>query len=111
MVQNCSHQLDWYLDLHRLDFVFCLKKLTLFGQLWRLEPLRTEKKEMWRREMKWLLCVSDHIVEMTLTWQTFLDGTNLRYRLRIAYCGIGYVSCSFFFSQVVCLRKKNTYLD
>ncbi|CAF1723520.1 unnamed protein product [Brassica oleracea var. botrytis] len=33
---------------------------------------------MWRREMKWLLCVSDHIVEMTLTWQTFLDGTNLR---------------------------------
>ncbi|KAF2573930.1 hypothetical protein F2Q70_00005152 [Brassica cretica] len=28
--------------------------------------------------MKWLLCVSDHIVEMTLTWQTFRDGTNLR---------------------------------
>ncbi|KAH0857530.1 hypothetical protein HID58_085791 [Brassica napus] len=39
-MQNCSHQLDWYLDLRRLDFVFCLKKLTLFGQLWRLEPLR-----------------------------------------------------------------------
>ncbi|EOA20315.1 hypothetical protein CARUB_v10000622mg [Capsella rubella] len=50
---------------------------TLFGQLWRLEPLPTEKKEMWRREMEWLLCVSDHIVEMTPTWQTFPDGTKL----------------------------------
>ncbi|XP_010423908.1 PREDICTED: rop guanine nucleotide exchange factor 7 [Camelina sativa] len=50
---------------------------TLFGQLWRLEPLPTEKKDMWRREMEWLLCVSDHIVEMTPTWQTFPDGTKL----------------------------------
>ncbi|CAN8237551.1 unnamed protein product [Cochlearia groenlandica] len=50
---------------------------TLFGQLWRLEPLSIEKKEMWRREMEWLLCVSDHIVEMTPTWQTFPDGSKL----------------------------------
>ncbi|KAF8105101.1 hypothetical protein N665_0163s0071 [Sinapis alba] len=50
---------------------------TLFGQLWRLEPLPNEKKDMWRREMEWLLCVSDHIVEMTPTWQTFPDGTKL----------------------------------
>jgi hypothetical protein len=54
-----------------------LLEATLFGQLWRLEPLPTEKKEMWRREMEWLLCVSDHIVEMTPTWQTFPDGTKL----------------------------------
>ncbi|CAH8379302.1 unnamed protein product [Eruca vesicaria subsp. sativa] len=50
---------------------------TLFGQLWRLEPLPKEKKDMWRREMEWLLCVSDHIVEMSPTWQTFPDGTKL----------------------------------
>ncbi|KAL0888807.1 hypothetical protein Bca101_012790 [Brassica carinata] len=50
---------------------------TLFGQLWRLEPLPKEKKDMWRREMEWLLCVSDHIVEMTPTWQTFPDGSKL----------------------------------
>jgi hypothetical protein len=55
---------------------------TLFGQLWRLEPLPTEKKEMWRREMEWLLCVSDHIVEMTPTWQTFPDGTKLEVQIR-----------------------------
>lgn len=50
---------------------------TLFGQLWRLEPLPKEKKDMWRREMEWLLCVCDHIVEMSPTWQTFPDGSKL----------------------------------
>ncbi|CAL4893874.1 unnamed protein product [Urochloa decumbens] len=50
---------------------------TIFGQLWRLEPLPPEKKAMWRREMDWLLCVSDHIVELVPTWQTFPDGTRL----------------------------------
>ncbi|KAI6698356.1 hypothetical protein NL676_018475 [Syzygium grande] len=50
---------------------------TLFGQLWRLEPIPLEKKAMWRREMEWLLCVSDHIVEFTPLWQTFPDGSKL----------------------------------
>ncbi|KAF8703874.1 hypothetical protein HU200_031971 [Digitaria exilis] len=50
---------------------------TIFGQLWRLEPLLPEKKAMWRREMDWLLCVSDHIVELVPTWQTFPDGTRV----------------------------------
>ncbi|XP_050213774.1 rop guanine nucleotide exchange factor 7-like [Mercurialis annua] len=50
---------------------------TLFGQLWRLEPLPTEKKAMWRREMEWFLCVSDHIVEFIPSWQTFPDGSKL----------------------------------
>ncbi|GAU41029.1 hypothetical protein TSUD_133360, partial [Trifolium subterraneum] len=50
---------------------------TAFGQLWRLEPLPCEKKEMWRREMEWLLSVSDHIVELIPSWQTFPDGKKL----------------------------------
>ncbi|XP_061366888.1 rop guanine nucleotide exchange factor 7-like [Gastrolobium bilobum] len=50
---------------------------TIFGQLWRLEPMRTEKKAMWRREMEWLLSVSDHIVELVPNWQTFPDGSKL----------------------------------
>ncbi|KAL0344506.1 UNVERIFIED_CONTAM: Rop guanine nucleotide exchange factor 7 [Sesamum radiatum] len=50
---------------------------TLFGQVWRLEPLQPEKKLMWRREMECLLCVSDHIVELIPSWQTFPDGTKL----------------------------------
>ncbi|KAL1544726.1 Rop guanine nucleotide exchange factor 5 [Salvia divinorum] len=50
---------------------------TVFGQLWRLEPLQPEKKTMWSREMEWLLCVSDYIVELKPSWQTFPDGTRL----------------------------------
>ncbi|KAJ1384290.1 PRONE domain [Sesbania bispinosa] len=56
---------------------------TLFGQLWRLEPLRSEKKAMWRREMEWLLSVSDHIVELTPNWQTFPDGSKLEHCYRV----------------------------
>ncbi|PSR93155.1 Rop guanine nucleotide exchange factor like [Actinidia chinensis var. chinensis] len=50
---------------------------SVFGQLWRLEPLPSEKKSMWQREMEWLLCVSDHIVELKPSWQTFPDGSKL----------------------------------
>ncbi|GMP69307.1 hypothetical protein CsSME_00028618 [Camellia sinensis var. sinensis] len=50
---------------------------TAFGQLWRLEPLPSEKKSMWRREMECLICVSDHIVEFAPSWQTFPDGSKL----------------------------------
>lgn len=50
---------------------------TAFGQLWRLEPLPMEKKQMWQREMECLLCVSDHIVEFKPSWQTLADGTKL----------------------------------
>ncbi|OIT38686.1 PREDICTED: rop guanine nucleotide exchange factor 5-like [Nicotiana attenuata] len=50
---------------------------TIFGQLWRLEPLPVEKKSMWRREMEWLVAVSDYIVELIPSWQTFPDGTKL----------------------------------
>ena len=50
---------------------------TLFGQIWRLEPLPLVKKSMWRREMELLLCVSDHIVELIPSWQTLPDGSKL----------------------------------
>ncbi|KAJ8764100.1 hypothetical protein K2173_005005 [Erythroxylum novogranatense] len=50
---------------------------TIFGQLWRLEPLPSEKKLMWRREMECLLCVANHIVELMPSCQTFPDGSKL----------------------------------
>lgn len=65
---------------------------TLFGQVWRLEPLPPEKKAMWRREIEWLLCVSDHIVELTPTWQTFPDGSKLEVQL-----------CTYFHNGYMCL--------
>lgn len=46
----------------------------MFGELWRLEPLAPQKKAMWRREMEWLLCVSDSIVELVPSIQQFPGG-------------------------------------
>lgn len=37
----------------------------------------SEKKSMWQREMEWLLSVSEHIVELIPSWQTFPDGNRL----------------------------------
>ncbi|KAK9129339.1 hypothetical protein Sjap_009826 [Stephania japonica] len=47
---------------------------TVFGELWRLEPLAPQKKSMWCREMEWLLCVSDSIVELVPSVQEFPGG-------------------------------------
>ncbi|KAG6522986.1 rop guanine nucleotide exchange factor 1-like [Zingiber officinale] len=47
---------------------------SVFGELWRLEPLAPQKKAMWRREMDWFLSVSDHIVELTPSVQQFPGG-------------------------------------
>uniref|UniRef100_A0A1D1XGN4 Rop guanine nucleotide exchange factor 1 n=1 Tax=Anthurium amnicola TaxID=1678845 RepID=A0A1D1XGN4_9ARAE len=47
---------------------------TVFGELWRLEPLASQKKAMWRREMEWLLSVSDYIVELIPSLQEFPGG-------------------------------------
>lgn len=44
---------------------------TVFGELWRLEPLMPEKKTIWKRDMEWLLCVSDSIVELNPSLQEF----------------------------------------
>lgn len=48
---------------------------SVFGELWRLEPLAHERKVRWRREMGWLLSVSDHIVEFVPSLQALPDGS------------------------------------
>lgn len=50
---------------------------SVFGELWRLEPLAAQKKSMWNREMQWLLSVSDSIVELMPTWQELPQGGSL----------------------------------
>ncbi|XWS14406.1 hypothetical protein CRYUN_Cryun35bG0006500 [Craigia yunnanensis] len=47
---------------------------SVFGKLWKLEPLSQQRKLMWRREMDWLLCVSDSIVELKPSLQEFPGG-------------------------------------
>ncbi|KAH1094013.1 hypothetical protein GYH30_039654 [Glycine max] len=48
---------------------------TAFGQNLKLEPLKPEKKAMWRREMNCLLSVCDYILEFSPTAQYLEDGT------------------------------------
>lgn len=50
---------------------------TVFGHNLRLEPLKPEKKAMWKREMDCLLSVCDYIVEFFPTLQTLCDGTTV----------------------------------
>ncbi|CAI0472179.1 unnamed protein product, partial [Linum tenue] len=50
---------------------------TVFGQNLRLEPLKPEKKAMWKREMDCLLSVCDYIVEFIPKSQNLRDGTAL----------------------------------
>ncbi|KAG4963453.1 hypothetical protein JHK85_040905 [Glycine max] len=48
---------------------------TVVGQNLKLEPLKPEKKAMWRREMNCLLSVCDYILEFSSTAQYLEDGT------------------------------------
>ncbi|XP_023751274.1 rop guanine nucleotide exchange factor 1 [Lactuca sativa] len=47
---------------------------SVFGELWRLEPLAPQKKAMWQREMEWLLSVSDSIVDFVPSIQQSPSG-------------------------------------
>ncbi|CAM8980976.1 unnamed protein product [Rhodiola kirilowii] len=50
---------------------------SVFGQMWRLEPLPQVRKSMWRREMECLLCVTNYIVEFKPSWHTYPDGSQV----------------------------------
>lgn len=47
---------------------------TVFGELWKLEPLCEEKKVRWRKEMDWLLSPTTYMVELVPTKQSGADG-------------------------------------
>ncbi|XP_022017765.1 rop guanine nucleotide exchange factor 7-like [Helianthus annuus] len=59
---------------------------THFGQIWRLEPLCPKKKSTWQREIEWLLCVSDYIIELIPSWQTYPDGSKVELGIWV-WCG------------------------
>ncbi|XP_021892863.1 rop guanine nucleotide exchange factor 12 isoform X2 [Carica papaya] len=50
---------------------------SVFGEQWRLEPMSAERKARWRREIDWLLSVTDYIVEFVPSQQKNKDGTNM----------------------------------
>ena len=85
---ECYHQSLWYFPLASVnkfwflllvyflpfsDSIFVIVA-TVFGELWRLEPMAPQKKAMWCREMQWLLSVSDSIVELVPSIQQYPGG-------------------------------------
>ncbi|OMO58163.1 Plant specific Rop nucleotide exchanger, PRONE [Corchorus olitorius] len=50
---------------------------SVFGEQSKLEPMAPDTKARWRKEMDWLLSVTDHIVEFVPSQQKSKDGTNM----------------------------------
>ncbi|KAJ8476584.1 hypothetical protein OPV22_020311 [Ensete ventricosum] len=50
---------------------------SVFSEQRRLEPMPAERKARWRKEIDWLLSVTDHIVELVPSQQTSKDGSNM----------------------------------
>jgi len=50
---------------------------SVFGEESKLEPMSPERKSRWRKEIEWLLSVTDHIVEFVPSQQKSMDGTNM----------------------------------
>lgn len=48
---------------------------SVFGEQSKLEPMSVERKARWRKEIDWLLSVTDHIVEFVPSQQQNSDGT------------------------------------
>ncbi|KAE9596859.1 putative PRONE domain-containing protein [Lupinus albus] len=48
--------------------------VTVFGELWKLEPLSEERKSKWRREMDWLLSPTNYMVELVPAKQSGANG-------------------------------------
>ncbi|KZV26082.1 rop guanine nucleotide exchange factor 12-like [Dorcoceras hygrometricum] len=48
---------------------------SVFGEQKRLEPMLPDTKARWRKEIDWLLSVTDHIVELVPSKQRSKDGT------------------------------------
>ncbi|GAU13866.1 hypothetical protein TSUD_261930 [Trifolium subterraneum] len=50
---------------------------SVFGEQRRLEPMPPERKARWRKEIDWLLSVTDYVVEMVPTQQKGKDGSSM----------------------------------
>ena len=55
---------------------------SIFGELWKLEPLPEEKKCKWCREMDWLLSPTSYMVKLVPAKQNGANGRMLEVRLQ-----------------------------
>lgn len=50
---------------------------SVFGELWKLEPLAEDGRRKWKREMEWLLSPTNHMIELVPAKQTGSNGQKL----------------------------------
>ncbi|GMJ12577.1 ROP (rho of plants) guanine nucleotide exchange factor 14 [Hibiscus trionum] len=50
---------------------------SVFGELWKLEPLAVERKNKWQREMDWLLSPTNYMVELVPAKQNGANGRTM----------------------------------
>ncbi|CAK9174596.1 unnamed protein product [Ilex paraguariensis] len=50
---------------------------SVFGEQRQLEPMPADRKARWRKEINWLISVTDHIVEFVPSKQISKDGINM----------------------------------
>jgi len=59
---------------------------SVFGELWKLEPLPEDKKANWRKEMDWLLSPTNYMVELVPAKQTSSNGRTFEVTPWSLYC-------------------------
>lgn len=69
-----------------LIFFFSLNAASLFGEHRKLEPLPPDRKQRWRREVDWLLAVTDYIVELVPSQQVS-NGKSMEVKLPLFFPG------------------------
>ncbi|XP_057764566.1 rho guanine nucleotide exchange factor 8-like [Salvia miltiorrhiza] len=50
---------------------------SVFGEQSRLEPMSATRKERWKKEIEWLVSITDYIVEFVPSQQKTKDGSNM----------------------------------
>lgn len=88
ITKTCHLLLIWQVNF---SYQRLICAASVFGEMKRLEPMPAERKAKWRKEIGWILSVTDHIVEFIPSKQISKAGTNmevpllLSLRLFVAY--------------------------
>uniref|UniRef100_A0A7N0TYU1 PRONE domain-containing protein n=1 Tax=Kalanchoe fedtschenkoi TaxID=63787 RepID=A0A7N0TYU1_KALFE len=51
--------------------------VSIFGEMWKLEPLSEEKKRRWKKELNWFLSPTNYMVELVPALQSSADGCTM----------------------------------
>lgn len=65
------------IDLTIIHYWIKISAASVFGEQSKLEPMSADRKARWKKEIDWLLSVTDYIVEFVPSQQKSKDGTSM----------------------------------